>query len=94
MEESRKNPYAFPYKDDDYHQNGMTVHDYFMAHAPRDASWEFEPEGLRKMPEGEHVVGMLGELTKWNAEKMKLKAIQWPRVWADEMIKQRQNKIA
>lgn len=70
------NPPAFPRpastdssEDDIWEQDGMSLRDYFIAHAPPPPDW-FAPHQSNN---------------KYDEDKF----FQWPRVWADEMLKQR-----
>jgi hypothetical protein len=83
-----------------YTQPQPTIHDMFMMHAPKEIAPWFKhemsspcpekiviPEG--NMPPGRLKVVNHKEVGEWNAENYKQRQIQWPKAWADEMMKQR-----
>ena len=96
-----------------YGRYGMTLHDYFMAHAPAPQPW-FQPE-MPPKPKGawessdgkkryasafaaERECGdnfrntAAVEIQRWECEYSKQRCVQWPAVWADEMLQARSKK--
>lgn len=77
---------------------GLTLREYFMAHAPAEPQPWFvptmppRPEALwpngRSEAEDEYPVN-LHEIEAWNSEFQKQRFVQWPAAWADEMMRQR-----
>jgi hypothetical protein len=95
---------AFPRSDGGYSTtfDGMTLRDYFAAHAPRKrASW-FTPT-MPPKPEAiwdhEHPTEVcylrdcqpvnFQERFEWTVERQRQYELQWPYAWADAMIAQR-----
>lgn len=81
--------------------HGMTVRDFFIAHAPVEPQQWFRP-----VMETERPVPVMGnqdlsspdwdqfpknsdDIHAWDDERRKQLYIQWPAAWADEMLKQR-----
>ncbi len=77
--------------------NEITLHDYFMAHAPKEiAPWfRHTMKPIASSPTEGTLVGGIIQHTQlsrdWNTENYKQRHIQWPRAWADEMMKIRIN---
>lgn len=80
----------------EYSAEPMTPHDYFMAHAPKEIAPWFKhdmiphPSGPIEGTLNGGVVEITSQASReWNTENYKQRQIQWPRAWADEMMKQR-----
>lgn len=94
---------------------GMSLRDYFIAHAPAEPQPWFEPklppapkpdpswcwcEGCKYDDDCRHDADCdkLREYRtrhdQWEADCQKLKYIQWPAAWADEMLKAREHANA
>ena len=69
---------------------GMTLRDYFMAHAPAEPQPWFIPE----MPPEPDLGKFFDEHSAWVAEQYKQRYVQWPAAWADEMLKARDREKA
>lgn len=73
---------------------GMTLRDYFIAHAPADPQPWFSPV-LPEAPKGR--IGADRKITSesreefdaWKLECVKQHFVQWPAAWADEILKAR-----
>lgn len=78
-----------------YTQYGMTLRDYFIAHAPADPQPWFEPvmkkrpKPIFEDPADEDCVNY-HEVRAWDEDYKKQRYIQWPGAWADEQIKLRE----
>ena len=77
---------------------GMSLRDYFAAHAPDSVQWDFVVRGFEKRPEvqraesgpsGEIVVLNEREVSKWDVDRDNERMRQWPYVWADAMLAER-----
>ena len=78
---------------------GMTLRDYFIAHAPEIPQPWFKPKmpGRKKAPEGRAAEwfktlegkAFLEADAAWKAEMEKQCFLQWPAAWADAMLKAR-----
>lgn len=64
---------------------GMTLRDYFIAHAPVEPWGWFKPV----MPSGTDNLLEMGFDGKCYSEKERQRFIQWPAFWADTMLKDR-----
>lgn len=64
---------------------GATLHDYFMAHAPHHPQAWFSPTMATTRPAADSEQ----ERAAWDAEREKQRWLQWPRAWADEMMTRR-----
>lgn len=79
---------------DRYSEGGMSLRDYFAAHAPVEPQAWFTP-GM-DTPEPTRPVGYAdfaafnGELSAWFNEQSKRRCTQWPYAWADAMLKARE----
>lgn len=80
-------PEIVPHKERDF--AGMTLRDYFMAHAPAEPQPWFIPE----MPPEPDPGMFFDEHGAWVAEQYKQRYVQWPAVWADEMLKARDRGV-
>jgi len=86
-----------PSKYDHQECDGMSLRDYFAAHAPAEQEWSFEPTMPTKRPtphleennSGDRVCVNQQEVDAWDRERRKQVAIQWPWVWADAMLAER-----
>ena len=76
-------PEIVPHKERDF--AGMTLRDYFMAHAPAEPQPWFIPE----MPPEPDPGMFFDEHSAWVAEQYKQRYVQWPAAWAGEMLKAR-----
>lgn len=76
------NPPAFPCL---HTADGMTLRQYYMAHAPEAPLW-FEPVMETQAPE--YNSSNREEAVKWSTERAMQRVFQWPAAWADEMLKQ------
>lgn len=73
---------------------GMSLRDYFAAHAPSIPYAWFEPVMGSERPEFEGVRNASGEfestnqdvIDAWKLEHYKQQCIQWPYAWADLMV--------
>lgn len=84
---------AFPIPGDQYDEsfNGMTLRDFFIAHAPTEPQPWFQP--VMSTPAPEQYSGACYEgsrLEKWHEEWSRQRYIQWPSAWADAMLEARQ----
>lgn len=71
----------------------VSLLDYYMAHAPVEPQEWFSPEMPPRPepisdPNNEYVINR-EELIKWRFEFDTQRFLQWPRAWAEEMLKQR-----
>lgn len=78
---------------------GMTLRDYFAAHAPWSPRWDFNPSmppppkpTYGKDEFGETIVLNAREVAEWDREHDRQASIQWPWIWADAMIEARKAK--
>lgn len=81
---------------------GMTLLDYFVAHAPTQQLWHFNVEMPTPRPEPMHyrgaartddeIVARMEEIERWDTEKRKRQAIQWPWVYAEAMLDEREGR--
>lgn len=79
---------------------GMTLRDYFAAHAPAEPQHWFRPV-VSERPRAIYHEGHGGEhcwdcspenyreLEEYDAERRKLALVQWPYAWADAMLAER-----
>ena len=86
---------AFPKGDDSSPQDGMSLRDWLMAHAPLEPQWHFEPAMPTPRPEAvkhenSEWPANTNEIQAWDDECAKQRAIKWPWVWADAMLAERQ----
>ncbi len=80
-------------------QNGMSLRDYFAAHAPHEPQFWFKPIMQSKCPETIWDRGMQyenyptneREIQNWRDEYDKQRFIQWPMAWADAMLTARES---
>jgi len=91
---------AFPVSIHNLHVKGMSLRDYFAAHAPRRAQWWFEPT-MPPRPESmydhdhpsaqcfECCAVNYVEVEAWQTERRRQFLIQWPYAWADVMLAER-----
>lgn len=64
--------------------NGMSLRDYFIAHAPAEPQPWFEPVMTTLRPPNP------GNMqNRWDYEYDKQRYIQWPAAWADAMLEAR-----
>jgi hypothetical protein len=75
---------------------GMSLRDYFAAHAPFNPHDWFKPKMQTQRPtpiyeehSGREFTKNLNELYDYDVEVSRQKYIQWPYAWADAMIVQR-----
>lgn len=86
-----------------YNDPGMTLRDYFIAHAPAEPQFWFEP--VMNTPEPPKPIKKVvrrgldgGEWydndahAEWRKEKGKQTYVQWPAAWADAMLAARETK--
>ena len=72
------------------YEPGITVRQWFMAHAPAEPQPWFEPKMPPRPspPESQRDRNRAGiALQEWGAEKRKQRLVQWPAAWADEQLK-------
>lgn len=82
---------AFPI---DGESQGMTLLDYFAAHAPHDIMWNFEPHELPEKPENDgDKEAYHNELAHYNNAKAEAKRKQWPYVYAAAMMEERKKYL-
>lgn len=79
----------------DSNQTGLSVRDYFAAHAPVLCPRWFAPKMETDRPKPEHspidgLVENSADLDSWNEESMKEASRQWPYAWADMMLAERE----
>jgi hypothetical protein len=87
-----------PYGEQIYSVGGMTLRDYFIAHAPDEPKWSFPVNMPSPRPLPHYVaVGQYGEkcvngdeISEWDAEQKRQRYIQWPGAWADAMLAERE----
>lgn len=100
-----ENPQAFPMasgQHDKSYMNGMTMLDYFAAHAPTNILWEFKVPSIGKRPEVQWPEGerqQNHEAINWKelqdydlAKKIQIKQM-WPWEWAKAMLKSREEAL-
>lgn len=73
---------------------GMSLRDFFIAHAPAEPQPWFEPK-VPPRPEGEKPSTASSVLlglppSAWEIERAKQRYIQWPAAWADAMLAERE----
>lgn len=75
--------------------DGMTLRDYFAAHAPSNPPAWFEPvmespepafNSVRDEETLEFITTNEDEIQAWKVERYKQQAIQWPYAWADLIL--------
>lgn len=92
--------HAFPVKADSEWYAGMSMLEYFAAHAPEGPLWPFEPRMATKRPEatpvpdGHDLPANYLEIRAWNDERCKQLNIQWPWVWAEAMLREKAKREA
>lgn len=72
------------------HYSGLSIRQWFMAHAPAEPQPWFEPKMPPRPspPESQLDWNRAGiALQEWGAEKRKQRLVQWPAAWADEQLK-------
>lgn len=79
-------------------ESGVTLRDFFMAHAPEEIPDWFEPQGICDRPDTtlwEDIKGALGftpfSLRAWCRQNECARMVQWPVYWADAMLAAREN---
>ena len=103
--EKPNNPRAFPLVIANKESNflsleGLTLLDYFIAHAPSKPLWDFDvpmeskkPKPINKRENSAPMALMFcinkDEIRNWNEIYRKTKAKMWPSEWASEQLKQR-----
>ncbi len=72
---------------------GMTLRDYFAAHAPREVLWPFDIDisDMGEEPSMKAGFGWQAKQKVYMNEVTRRRYTQWPFVWADAMIKERSN---
>lgn len=77
-------------------QGGMSLRDYFAAHAPTEVQIWFKPVMPAPRPEakfveqkGHETCTNQAELDAYDRERNKQRLIQWPYAWADTQLEQR-----
>ena len=76
---------------------GMTLLEYYVAHAPAEPQFWFQPVMITKAPKKvskdspDHEIN---EARYWEEEKEKQRIIQWPLAWAREQIRQLENDFS
>jgi hypothetical protein len=77
-------------------QTGMSLRDYFIAHAPAEPQSWFRPVMETSRPVPVRVPGkdVLNEtaIAAWDREESKQRYLQWPTAWADAMIAARRGR--
>lgn len=66
---------------------GMSLRDYFAAHAPWPPRWGFFIPEVGKKPDEARAAQL------WQSKLDMLTAIQWPWVWADAMLAERSKML-
>ena len=83
---------AFPVYDlSKFQYAGMSLKDYFMAHAPAEPQYWFVPE-MPPRPEAiivERFCVNAKSLDDYDSEYNRQRFIQWPRAWANIMLDER-----
>lgn len=71
---------------------GLTIRDYFIAHAPKEILWKFEIDttDMGEAPTMKAIGDWRPKQYAWDEEYNKRKWIKWPSVWADAMLKARE----
>lgn len=77
---------------------GISLHDYFVAHAPAQ-QWGFDvfmaepkPRLEETAPETPERALALQTRALWDDEWEKQRALQWPHVWADAMLAEKRRR--
>jgi hypothetical protein len=65
---------------------GMTLREYFMAHAPAEPQKWFEPKMTTNREPPFDLACNFQEEIPWDREYQKQRCLQWPAAWADEQI--------
>lgn len=75
---------------------GMTLRDYFIAHAPAAIPEWFKPVMLSERPARGAMNDKTGHLLRWgwDAEQARQRALQWPGYWADAQLELRRDRSA
>jgi hypothetical protein len=93
-------PFPFPGAEDTPVVRGMSLRDYFAAHAPKDRWLHYQPVMATPKPEPDWTgipTGQRAEVdpinwaarSEWDAEYNRQYAEQWPYFYADAMLKAR-----
>ncbi len=108
-----ENPIAFPtldwYRDENdtivYNEyTGMTLLDYFIAHAPENPQWDFDvpmetkrpkPDNAKEnsAPGAQTICINADEIRNWDDAKNQKKIQMWASEWAKTQLKMRQNHL-
>lgn len=70
-------------------ETGMSLRDYFIAHAPAEPTFHFKVKMDRPRPSGE---GKIDEILDWERDEKINRMKQWPGVWADAMLAEREKR--
>lgn len=71
---------------------GMSLRDFFAAHAPMEPTWDFQPAMPSPRPEVKHPISRDGyaanhaEIEAWDEERARQRMMQWPYAWADAVL--------
>lgn len=69
-----------------YGSDGMSLRDYFAAHAPAEPGWWFDPVMDTEKPDD---YADTAAIRSWEDRRNRERWIQWPYAWADLQIAQR-----
>jgi hypothetical protein len=94
---------AFPTRDGVFNGpvGGMSLRDYFAAHAPAECLWCFDVKMPTPRPKPDYgddpdnkpeCAFNFMEVAAWDNERRRKTRTQWPWVWADAMIAERPQK--
>ena len=67
---------------------GVTIRDFFAAHAPKEPTFEFDVKMRRPKPKTEAYPDD-PELLLWEIEYNRQRAVQWPWIYADAVLRAR-----
>ena len=82
-----------------YEHTGMTLLDYFATRAPTNQTFAFETAMPTPCPESQWVEGQpkpinAFAIAEWEHEYIRQTMIQWPWVWAEAMLAERERREA
>lgn len=93
-----ENPNAFPRQasESNYGCTGMTLLDYFIAHAPKEPQWGFSVKMDKQRPiyeKGKDDSSIWVQIEEWDKLYIKREIKQWPVEWAHAMLEGRQKYL-